>query len=196
MLHDAGDTIPREITATGRETMDPNESKLAWLLPLAADPQPERIAETHGVVIGLLAGGPHQTEQELSEQLAGLQVGDWSSNRIQENLGPAISTLRSELASPDMDFKPLLPTDDRPLSERTQCLAAWVTGFLAGFGAGAPKLEQADSTEALRLLEQVARAATDPEDDDEVQEEAYAELSEFIRVATLLLREEGLRQSA
>jgi uncharacterized protein YgfB (UPF0149 family) len=176
--------------------MDKHESKLAWLLALAADPQPERIAETHGVVIGLLAGGPHQSEQELSEQLAGLQVGDWTSNRIQEQLGPAIGTLRSELASPDMDFKPLLPTDDRPLTERTRCLAAWVTGFLAGFGAAAPRLEQADSAEALRLLEQVARAGTDPEDDDEEQEEAYVELCEFVRVATLLLREEGLRQSA
>jgi len=176
--------------------MDNHESKLAWLLALAADAQPERIAETHGVVIGLLAGGPRQSDRELADQLAGLQVGDWNSARIQENLGPAISTLRNELASPDMDFKPLLPTDDRPLNERTRCLAAWVSGFLAGFGAGAPPLEQPDASEALRLLEQIARAGTDPEADDEEQESAYAELSEFVRVAALLLREEGLRQSA
>lgn len=176
--------------------MDQHESKLAWLLALAADPKPERIAETHGVVIGLLAGAPHQPDRDLADHLAGLQVGDWTSSRIQDQLGPAISTLRSELASPDMDFKPLLPTDDRPLTERTRCLGSWVSGFLAGFGAAAPKLEQADSSEALRLLEQVARAATDPEDDEEEQEQAYAELSEFVRMATLLLREEGLRQSA
>lgn len=176
--------------------MDHNESKLAWLLALAADDKPERIAETHGVVIGLLAGGPRQSDHELADQLAGLQVGDWNSERIQTDLGPAIATLRSELASPDMDFKPLLPTDDRPLAERTGCLAAWVTGFLAGFGAGAPALEKPDSNEALRLLEQIARAGIDPDADDEEQEEAFAELSEFVRVAALLLREEGLRQSA
>lgn len=176
--------------------MDDNESKLAWLLALAADKEPARIAETHGVVIGLLAGGPRQSDAELADQLSRLQVGDWNSRRIQDDLGPAISTLRSELASPDMDFKPLLPTDDRPLSERTRCLASWVSGFLAGFGAGAPELKNPDSSEALRLLEQIARAGTDPEADEEEQEQAFTELSEFVRVATLLLREEGLRKPA
>lgn len=181
--------------------MQDHESKLAWLLALSADKEPARIAETHGVVIGLLAGGPRQSERELADQLAQLQVGDWTSDKIRENLGPAISTLRSELASPDMDFKPLLPTDDRPLTERTRCLASWVSGFLAGFGAGfgagsgAPKPESADAAEALRLLEQIARAGTDPEAGDEEQEAAFTELSEFVRVATLLLREEGLRLS-
>ncbi|MDT8410422.1 MAG: UPF0149 family protein [Wenzhouxiangellaceae bacterium] len=174
--------------------MDDNESKLAWLLALAADNDPARVAETHGVVIGLLAGGPRQTDRELADQLAGLQVGDWDSTRIQEQLGPAISTLRSDLASPDMDFKPLLPTDDRPLTERTHCLAAWVTGLLAGFGAGNPSVKSPDAAEAMRLLEQIARAAADPEDDDETQEEAFSEISEFVKVATLLLREEGLRK--
>ena len=178
--------------------MEDSESKLAWLLALAADKEPARIAETHGVVIGLLAGGPKQSDRELADQLAALQVGDWNSQRIQDDLGPAISTLRSELASPDMDFRPLLPTDDRPLAERTHCLASWVSGFLAGFGAGATraKIDSGDSAEALRLLEQIARAGIDPEADDEEQETAFAELSEFVRVATLLLREEGLRQSA
>jgi uncharacterized protein YgfB (UPF0149 family) len=176
--------------------MNDNESKLAWLLALAADKEPARIAETHGVVIGLLAGAPRQSDRELADQLAGLQVGDWNSQRIQDNLGPAISTLRSELASPDMDFRPLLPTDDRPLTERTRCLASWVSGFLAGFGAGSIKVEGADSNEALRLLEQIARAGIDPDAGDEEQESAFLELSEFVRVAALLLREDGLRQSA
>jgi uncharacterized protein len=176
--------------------MHDNESKLAWLLALSADKEPARIAETHGVVIGLLAGGPRQSDTELADQLAKLQVGDWNSERIQQDLGPAISTLRSELASPDMDFKPLLPTDDRPLSERTRCMASWVSGFLAGFGAGAPKLESQDASEALRLLEQIARAGIDPETDEDEQEDAFSELSEFVRVATLLLREEGLRKPA
>lgn len=176
--------------------MNDDESKLAWLLALAADADPARVAETHGVVIGLLASGPHQSDQELADQLAGLQVGDWDSQRIQEQLGPAIATLRNDLSSPDMDFRPLLPTDDRPLTERTECLAAWVTGFLAGFGTGGLDLKGRDAGEALRLLEQIARAGIDPDAGDEAQEQALAELSEFVKVAALLLREEGLRQSA
>ncbi|MFU8878544.1 MAG: UPF0149 family protein [Wenzhouxiangellaceae bacterium] len=178
------------------QVMDNNESKLAWLLALAADEDPARVAETHGVVIGLLSGGPRQTDRELADQLAGLQVGDWNSERIQQQLGPAISTLRAELASPEMDFRLLLPTDDRPLEERTRCLAAWVSGFLAGFGAGGPHIQGGDAGEALRLLEQIARAGIDPDLAHEEQESDFTEISEFVRVATLLLREEGLRQSA
>jgi len=176
--------------------MEKSESKLAWLLALAADSKPERISETHGVVIGLLAGAPGQSDQQLAAQLASLQVGDWDAARIHGEFGPAIETLRAELESAELDFQLLLPTDDRPLDERTRCLGAWVTGFLAGFGAGAPKPETGESTEALRLLGQIARAGADPEADAEEQEQAYAELGEFVRVATLLLREEGLRQSA
>ncbi len=176
--------------------MNDNESKLAWLLALSADSDPARVAETHGVVIGLLVAGPKQTDQQLADQLAALQVGDWDSDKIQQDLGPAISTLRSELGSPDMDFKPLLPTDDRPLEERTRCLATWVTGFLAGFGTSGRRIDGGDAAEALRMLEQIARAGLDPDADDEAQEEAFAELSEFVRIAALLLREESLRQSA
>lgn len=176
--------------------MNENESKLAWLLALSADAEPSRVAETHGVVIGLLVASPKQDDQQLADHLAGLQVGDWNSEKIQQQLGPAIATLRSELSSPDMDFKPLLPTDDRPLDERTRCLAAWVTGFLAGYGTAGRRLDEGDAAEALRMLEQIARAGLDPEADDETQEAAFTELSEFVRIATLLLREESLQQSA
>lgn len=173
-----------------------SESKLAWILALAADRDPERIAETHGVVIGLLCARPRQSDDELAGHLSALQVGDWDSGRIQEQLGPALSSLRSELASPDLEFRPLLPTDDRPLEERTRCLAYWSSGFLAGFGAGQLKLNSPESKEALTCIEQISRAGTDPEADTESEESAYAELSEFLKVASLLLREEGLRQAA
>lgn len=169
-----------------------SESKLAWLLALAADNTPENVAETHGVVIGLLCARPDQDDDELATHLAAMQVGDWTQDRIHQQLGPALAVLREELAAPDMSFRPLLPTDERPLEERTRCLAFWCGGFMAGFGAGAPKLQSEESNEALQLLERIARAATDPEADAEEEEGAYAELTEFVRVAVLLLREECL----
>lgn len=172
------------------------ESKLAWILALAADRDPERVAETHGVVVGLLCARPRQDEKELATHLAALQVGDWDSARVREQLGPALSVLKSELASSELRFEPLLPTDDRPLDERTRCLAHWCSGFLAGFGAGEPVLESGDARSAVRMIEQIARAASDPQADQEEEESAYTELSEFLRVAALLLREETLdRQS-
>ncbi len=170
------------------------ESKLAWLLALAADADPAGIAETHAVIIGLLCARPEQEDSELAAQLAALQVGDWSSDRILSQLGPAVATLRSELASPELRFRPLLPTDDRPLEERTRCLAHWCSGFLAGFGAGTPTLASDDARQAVRLLEQIARAATDEESDQEAEENAFAELAEFVRISVLMLREECLAE--
>jgi uncharacterized protein len=171
------------------------ESKLAWILALAADQDPAGIAETHAVVIGLLCARPDQDERELATHLAALQVGEWTSEDILRQIGPALTTLKSELASTDLNFHPLLPAEDRPLDERTACLARWCSGFLTGFGAGQPVLQSDDARDALRMIEQIARAATDPETDQEAEETAYMELTEFVRVAVLLLREESLQQS-
>jgi len=166
------------------------ESKLAWLLAVAADSAPESVAETHAVVTGLICGKPDQDDRELATHLAALQVGDWTSERILDQLGPALNQLKSELASENMDFQLLLPTEDRPLDERTRCLAHWCSGFLTGFGAASPTIRSEEAGDALRMIEQIARAATDPESDQESEEGAYTELIEFVRVAILMLHEE------
>lgn len=168
------------------------ESKLAWILALAADREPAGISETHALVVGLLCARPEQDESELATHLAALQVGEWSSDEVLRQIGPALTSLKAELSSPDLQFQPLLPSEDRPLNERTTCLAHWCTGFLSGFGAGEPVLKSEESRDALRMIEQIARAATDPDSDQEAEESAFTELSEFLRVAVLLLREESL----
>jgi hypothetical protein len=166
------------------------ESKLAWLLALAADSDPASVAETHAVVTGLLCAKPEQDDEQLATHLAALQVGDWTSERILDQIGPALKSLRDELGSSDMDFRPLLPTEDRTLEERTRCLAHWCSGFLTGFGAASPTVSSDEAADALRMIEQIARAATDPDSDQEAEEGAYLELVEFVRVAALMLREE------
>ncbi|MEE4637214.1 MAG: UPF0149 family protein [Wenzhouxiangella sp.] len=170
--------------------MSDQDAKLAWILALAAETEPTAVAETHGLVVGLLSARPGLSESDLMTQLAALQVGDWSSDSLQARVGPALASLRDELDTDELRFRPLLPTDDRPLAERTSCLAHWCSGFLSGFGAGEPVIAPGDATEALGLLEQIARAATDPEADAEAEESAYTELVEFVRVAVLLLRED------
>jgi len=168
------------------------ESKLAWILALAADHDPAGVSETHAVVVGLLCAAPGQSERDLATHLAALQIGDWSVDDLLARIGPALSSLRAELDSAELSFQPLLPTDDRPLDERTECLARWCSGFLTGFGAGQPVLRGKESREAVAMIEQIARAATDPESSQEAEENAFTELTEFLRMAVLLLREESL----
>ncbi len=72
--------------------------------------------------------------------------------------------------------------------ERAEALFDWCRGFLGGFGlaAGAAPPLSEESGEALQDLARLAKATAESSDDDE-DEDALAELEEFVRVAALLL---------
>ena len=176
--------------------MPDQDLKRAWILALADEPEATCVAETHGLVVGLLSAKPALNKGDLITQLAALQVGDWESDELKKQTEPALKALRSELEAAELSFRPLLPTDERPLDERTRCLAHWCSGFLSGFGAGEPTIAPGEATEAVHLLEQIARATTEPETDAEAEESAYTELVEFVRMATLLLREHSRENPA
>lgn len=176
--------------------MPDQDLKLAWVLALADEAEPTAVAETHGLVIGLLSARPNMSETELIAQLAALQVGEWDSTGLKAQTKPALTTLQEELDASELSFRPLLPTDERPLDERTRCLAHWCSGFLSGFGAGQPTIAPGETTEAVHLLEQIARATADGEAETEAEEGAYTELVEFVRVAVLMLREHNRSSAA
>lgn len=87
-------------------------------------------------------------------------------------------------------FMPMLPSDEASLAERARALGGWCEGFLYGM-AGRIKLDlRACSDEVREIVKdfsQFTRAALDPSVDDEVEEDAYAELVEYIRVGAQLV---------
>ena len=94
-----------------------------------------------------------------------------------------------------MEFEPLLPDDEQPLNGRANALALWCTGFLYGLGTGhISDLEalNGDVGEIVRDFTEISRATGDDADADESNEQAYAELVEFIRVAAQVVFEELL----
>ncbi len=94
-----------------------------------------------------------------------------------------------------MEFEPLLPDDESPLNGRANALALWCTGFLYGLGTGhISDLEalNGDVGEIVRDFTEISRATGDDADADESNEQAYAELVEFIRVAAQVVFEELL----
>ncbi len=96
----------------------------------------------------------------------------------------------SALTDLQVGFTPLLPDDESPLETRAHALGAWCEGFLFGL-AGRNKLEIRDCSEEVREilkdLTQFTRASLDSSGDDEVEEGAYAELVEYIRVGAQLV---------
>jgi uncharacterized protein len=94
------------------------------------------------------------------------------------------------LQDDSMGFAPLLPDDGRPLDQRVAALAAWCAGFLFGLSVRPgfdPRALGADAQEIVRDFTELSRAAFDPDEDDEIEEAAYAELVEYLRVGVQLV---------
>jgi uncharacterized protein YgfB (UPF0149 family) len=87
-------------------------------------------------------------------------------------------------------FTPLLPDDEAELSARVGALVAWCEGFLFGLSSK-PHLDfKTCSEEAKEIIDdfaQFTRASIDGEDNVELEETAYAELVEYIRVGAQLI---------
>lgn len=141
--------------------------------------------ELHGSLCGWLAGG-------------GDSGGNWLANVMVDDALPApapgsvLDRLREVTSAQfeDRDFGLALvaPGDEAPLAERSGALFDWCRGFVGAFGLAAghdPRLSE-EGTEALSDLARLARA-TAQDDGDEDDEQALAEIEEFVRVAALLL---------
>ncbi|WP_405234071.1 UPF0149 family protein [Lentisalinibacter salinarum] len=106
------------------------------------------------------------------------------------------SETAAELEDPSFRFAPLLPADRAPMGERAGAMAHWAQGFLHGFGeagsrpALAERLGQEPLAELLSDLSEITRATADEaevaEEGMDADEEAWAELVEYLRVAVQL----------
>jgi len=144
-------------------------------------------AELHGSLCGYLSGGGETAGRGdwLARVMADSETGDVAADSALDRLFIATEAL---LESPDFGFDLLLPGEDTPVGERGDALLGWCRGFLGGFGlsAGAKPPLSEDGAEALRDLAKMAASELSYED-PEGDEEALAEVTEFIRVSALLL---------
>jgi hypothetical protein len=157
---------------------------------LAAGASSVHAAEAHGCLCGALCLRPDYSLAEwldeiLPEPADGGDTAAPFATLFEESVGV--------LARPDMEFEPLLPDDELPLADRTAALAAWCQGFLYGFGASGTAARAklpAAVTEVLQDLAQICHAGSVGTEEPEVEEEAYAELVEFLRAAVQIVYEE------
>lgn len=147
-------------------------------------------AEAHGCLCGALCLRPDYSLAEWLDELLPVPV---TGPGADEPFATLFAESAGTLARPDMEFAPLLPGDDTELSERVAALAAWCQGFLYGFGAaGTAARAQLPGpvNEVLADLAQVSHAGAVGSEALEVEEEAYAELVEFLRAAVQIVYEE------
>jgi uncharacterized protein YgfB (UPF0149 family) len=149
-------------------------------------------SELHGSLCGYLAGGGSLRGTSV---LAALQLDGEATDPSEDDqlqLDRLARQCETELADPELGFEPLLPADDRPLTERAEAMVEWCRGFLGGFGLAGTQAHAHLSDEAqeiLRDLGTVAASSFDFGNEDE-DEDALIEVQEFVRVGALLLHTE------
>jgi uncharacterized protein YgfB (UPF0149 family) len=155
--------------------------KASQTLDLGASP-----AELHGGLCGWLAAG-------------GADLPAWPGKVLADDSLPApepgsvLDQLRlatvAQLEDRDFAFELVLADPAMPVQARTDALFEWCRAFLGGFGLASgqrPALSE-EGEEALQDLAKLAQASSDEFDAGDEDEDALAEIEEFVRVAVLLL---------
>lgn len=146
-------------------------------------------AEAHGSLCGALCAEPRfSLDSWLDELLQDpARVSGWRG--VFESV---YSETRQALGGESLQFEPL-PDDDEPLSGRTLALASWCQGFLYGLGtSGVHSVAELpdDVGEIVQDLTEISHASLSTNEPTETDEQAYAELVEFVRVGVQLIYDE------
>lgn len=150
----------------------------------------EDAAEYHGSLCGMLCVRPLEDInllQLVEMRDAAVPVPDAQTRATLDSFGQRVL---DTMLSNQMVFAPLLPDDDEPLAVRVQCLSFWCQGFLYGLAAGRQLDLQALSEQAQEIVQdltQFTQADVSSDGDEEIEEKAFAELVEYVRVGAQLL---------
>lgn len=151
---------------------------------LRAIDAPSSAAEAHGLLCGLLAMATPGAQAVWLERAVGTETAT-------APLDTLFDETARELDDTAFGFELLLPDDDEAgLEARTDAIAHWCTGFASGIGLSGRDANDLgeDAREFLEDVTRVAQAEVTTDDDDEA---AFAEVVEYLRVGTLLVRTEA-----
>ncbi len=154
------------------------------------------LAECHGVLCGVLSVSPNADTAEYLSQLKTLELLEAPGDALVAVLDELFLATAAQLDDDAMGFRLWLPDDEEPLEQRTDALAHWCTGLLAGLATrGDLDGLQGETEEAVRDLEQIARAGVAAGDGADARareedERDFAEIAEYVRIVTMILRED------
>lgn len=158
----------------------------AFAALLASSGHPVSPAELHGLLLGRsCAGAGFDIDPWLVD--AAELLGAAPQDTVRQALIGLQEMVKTELSGSEVTIVLLLPGDDAPLQERASALGQWCQGFLGGFGLTVR--DAALSAEAMEVLQDLSAIAQvqNALDESEDGENDYMEVTEYLRVAPLLL---------
>jgi len=151
-------------------------------------------SESHGVLCGMYcATGKIDLITWLNQIFEEYDVTQPAVKAASQLLVGLYEDTKLQLADDNLSLQLMLPDDSESLAQRTEAIAAWCHGFTFGLAAGGIKDGQAlppDTTELIRDMVEISRAGHDLVEDSELDEEAYMQICEYVRVGVLLAHDE------
>ncbi len=154
-------------------------------------------SEVHGTLAGLLCATTSAKAELWQHNLwphMSHDSGDLLAAEALEIFNQLHDITRLQLNDPNCEFQLLLPVDDDHIDNRVNALGDWCQAYLVGLALGgikdfAPLPD--DAREVANDLVEIARAGSSYSlEGSEEDENAYAELVEYLRVGVLLINEE------
>ena len=151
-------------------------------------------SESHGLLCALFSGGAEIRLQAWIDSLMAepVESGDVMAKQAFATLASLYQFTQQQFESDDLVLDMLLASDRAAFNDRINSLSAWVQGYISGLGLFSIEINSlsAEAQEALQDLLDISRLRVDEENPEEVDEKAFVELVEFIKVAVLLIHSE------
>jgi uncharacterized protein len=145
-------------------------------------------AEAHGLATGILCANQQASSDAWLKEL----LPDECSLPPQYSglLVKFFNITRSTLISDEYAFNLFLPDDNQALAKQAEALQSWCRGFLFGVSlTGKSAVNNVkNGREILKDIAEFTKLDTDAEGED--NEQAFVEITEYLRAAVLLLRDE------
>lgn len=144
-------------------------------------------AEAHGLATGLLCADEQTGSAIWLNEL--LRDNGSMTEEHKNLLARLFEETRRLMASDEFEFDLFLPEDDTPLIARVEALRGWCRGFLLGVSLGASASNWSkDARDIVKDITEFTKLDANAEGEED--ERAFTEVTEYLRSAVLLLRDE------
>ena len=149
--------------------------------------------DSHGMLCAMLVvNNSLQCARWLDEICTQSHISVSNYSEVRDTLCALYEHTKQELNDTLLNFTLLIPEESNSLSARVNALKKWCDGFLFGLAlAGVKDLTHVpeDSMEILQDITTISQADED-EEEDEMNELAYMDIVEYVRMGVLLINEE------
>ncbi|MBB71177.1 MAG: hypothetical protein CMF50_02110 [Legionellales bacterium] len=173
----------------------PPYDDVSWALRHASDVASP--SESHGLLCGLFCTGAAGRMDGITwAKSAAAAANSENQTCDDEQIGileELFNATQAKLTSMEFDFELLLPDDESGLEMRASELGSWCLGFVTGLALGGLEIgvndshHDEDTREALQRLAEISYIEYEDLDVSEEDEQAFAEVVEYVRMAVLMV---------